>query len=824
MLDAYCIPHWGVMMTTLWHDLRFALRMLRKDPGFTTAVIITLTLGIGANSAIFSVVDAVLLRPLPYQNPDQLVMVWENNQKEKRDQNQVSFLNFADWREQNQVFIDSAAFAYWTFNLTGVDQPERLRSVIASASLFNVLGVKPRLGRSFNPEEDKAGHDQVVVLSHSLWQRRFGADLNVVGRSINLSGGSFTVIGVMPPDFKFPSEDVELWAPLSAPIIDTRFPQLMYKRDMHFLTVVARLKSNISVTEAQAQMTTIGRRLETQYPDSNTGYGVNIVPLYEQTVANSRPTLLVLVGVVLFVLLIACANVANLLLARAAARQKEIAMRAALGASRLRIIRQLLTESVLLATLGGVFGLMLAYWSVRTFVALGPADVPRLKDVGLDGRVLVFSLLISLLTGVIFGLAPALQASRSNLNETLREGDRGSTTGGSANRMRNLLVIIEVALSVVLLIGAGLTIKSFSRLQDVDPGFDPRNVLTMRFSLPNTTYPKLEQQEQFYRRLVERLATLPGVQSVGAVTFAPLIGITSRFWFIVEGRPVATPSERPQAFHNAVTPDYFRAMGIPLLKGRFFTAQDESNAPGVVIINQTLARRFFPNEEATGKRLMLEAPLKDKWLQIVGVVGDVKQSKLSGESGFEMYTAHAQSPMATMYVVMRTVAEPLTFSAAIGSAVREIDKDQPVSNLKTMNQLLSESIAQPRFRTLLLGAFALVALIMVALGIYGVLAYSVKQRTHEMGIRMALGAQRRDILKLVIGQGMILVLIGVVLGLVGAMALTRVMMSLLYEVKPTDPIVFISMSLLVGMVALVACYIPARRATRVDPLVALRYE
>lgn len=813
------------MMTTLWHDLRFALRMLRKNPGFTTAVIITLALGIGANSAIFSVVNAVLLRPLPYQNPDQLVMVWENNQKEKRDQNQVSFLNFADWREQNQVFIDSAAFTYWTFNLTGVDQPERLRSVIASASLFNVLGVKPRLGRGFNPEEDKAGHDRVVVLSDGLWQRRFGADLNVMGRSINLSGGSFTVIGVMPPDFKFPAEDVELWAPLSTPIIDARFPQLMHKRDMHFLTVVARLKSNISVTEAQAQMTTIGRRLETQYPDSNTGYGVNIVSLYEQTVANSRQTLLVLVGVVLFVLLIASANVANLLLARAAARQKEIAIRIALGASRLRIIRQLLTESVLLATLGGVVGMMLAYLSVKTFVALGPADVPRLKDVGLDGRVLVFSLLISLLTGVIFGLAPALQASRSNLNETLREGDRGSTKGGSANRMRNLLVIIEVALSMVLLIGAGLTIKSFSRLQDVDPGFDPRNVLTMRFSLPNTTYPKLEQQEQFYRRLVERLATLPGVQSVGAVTFAPLIGITSKFWFIFEGRPVATPSERPQAFHNAVTPDYFRAMGIPLLKGRFFTAQDKSDAPGVVIINQTLARRFFPNEEPMGKRLMLEAPLKDKWLQIVGVVGDVKQSKLSGESGFEMYTAHAQSPMATMYVVMRTVvAEPLNFSAAIGSAVREIDKNQPVSNVKTMDQLLSESIAQPRFRTRLLGVFALVALILGALGIYGVLAYSVKQRTHEMGIRMALGAQRRDILKLVIRQGMILVLIGIGLGLVGALVLTRVMMSLLYEVKPTDPIVFISMSLLLGMVALVACYIPARRATKVDPLVALRYE
>ncbi|MBA3442607.1 MAG: ABC transporter permease [Pyrinomonadaceae bacterium] len=812
-------------MTTLLHDLRYALRMLLKNPGFTAAAMITLALGIGANSAIFSVVNAVLLRPLPYQDPDQLVMVWENNRREKRDQNQVSFLNFADWREQNQVFVDSAAFSYWTFNLTGVDQPERLRSVIASASFFNVLGVKPKLGRTFNTEEDQPGNDQVVVLSHSLWQRRFGSDPNVIGKSMSLSGGNFVVIGVMHPDFNFPAEDAELWVPLSAPIVDTRFPQVMQKRDMHFITVVARLKPDISLTEAQSQMSTIGSRLETQYPDSNTGYGVNLVSLYEQTVANSRPTLLMLVGVVSFVLLIASANVANLLLARAAARQKEIAIRAALGAGRLRIIRQLLTESVLLAALGGVLGLLLAYVSVKTFVALGPTDVPRLKDVGLDGRVLLFSLLISLLTGIIFGLAPALQASRSNLNENLKEGDRGSTKGGSANRMRNLLVVIEVALSVVLLIGAGLTIKSFSRLQKVDPGFDSQNVLTMRFSLTNTTYPKPEQQEQFYRRLSDRLAALPGVQSVGAITFAPLTKLArNKFWFIVEGQPVVIASERPQAFHNAVTPDYFRAMGISLLKGRYFTEQDKSDAPGVIIINQTLARRFFPNQDPVGKRLMLESPLKDQWLQIVGVVNDVRQIELSGEAGLEMYTAHAQSPAAAMFVVMRTATDPLSFSAAVGSAVRELDNDQPMSNVKTMDQLLGESVAQPRFRTLLLGVFALVVLVMGAVGIYGVLAFLVKQRTHEMGIRMALGAQASDILKLVVGQGMLLVLVGIVLGLVGALALTRVMASLLYGVEATDPAIFILMPLLLGVVAFIACFIPARRASKIDPMVALRYE
>ncbi len=823
-------------MRILLQDLRYAGRMLLKHPGFTGVAALALALGIGANSAIFSVINAVLLRPLPYQDPDRIITIWETNPHLQLgfDKFPCSAANFIDWREQNHVFGHIAALSSDPFNLEGRGEPEKLGGARVSADLFAVLGVEASLGRAFLPEEDQPGHNHVVVLSHSLWQRRFGSDPGVIGQAVRFNGESYTVVGVMPPGFHYPHgtdmpayfqfpAQTEVWSPIAL-----RAEQIKNRGGIN-KAVIARLKPGVTLKQAQAEMDTIAQRIGQQYPDTEAGFGVTLIPLHEQVTGSLRPSLLTLLGAVGFVLAVACANVANLLLARAAARQKEIAIRTALGAGRWRIVRQLLTESVLLSSLGGGLGLLLGMWGIDLLIAATPENIPRFKEVSLDARVLGFTLVVSLLTGIIFGLAPALQASKPDLNESLKEGGRGSTS--VRHRVRSLLVISEVALALVLLIGAGLMIKSFLRLQQVDPGLDPHHVLTMRLSIPYAKYSKDEQRIAFYRQLLERTESLPGVQAVGAVSEIPLSGAEDLEGFTIEGRPpVKSLQEMPIANYHTVTPDYFRAMGITLLKGRQLTEGDKEDAPGVVIINETFAHRFFPGEDAIGKRVTFDNPEKEKasWNSIVGVVRDVKHSALDAEPRPEIFRPFFQSPGTSfsgdLALVARTVSDPLSLAAAIRNEVWAVDKEMPVYDIETMDQIIAESVSRRRFNMLLLGVFAAVAMILATVGIYGVMSYTVSQRTHEIGIRMALGAERGDVLRLVVGQGMMQALAGVAIGLAGAFAVTRVMASLLYGVSATDPVTFIGISLLLAMIALIACYIPARRAMKVDPMVALRYE
>jgi putative ABC transport system permease protein len=695
-----------------------------------------------------------------------------------------------------------------------------------TADFFHVLGVKPLLGRTLLPDVDRPGGERVAVISHALWQRRFGADQNMVGKSIRLDDESFTVVGVMPPEFQYPDTDSELWA-ASRDIVPATYlpenPDPTTIRSLHYLNVIARLKPGVTREQAQAEMETISSRLEAQYPNENTGHTSRVVALHEQVVGDVRSALLVLLGAVGFVLLIACANVANLLLARATARQKEMSIRTALGAGRLRLIRQMLTESTLLSLAGGAVGLMLALWGVDLLVALSPENLPRLKEIGLDGRVVGFTLAVSVLTGMIFGLAPALQASKQDLTSALKESARGSMGGFGRRRTRNLLVIAEVALALVLLIGAGLMVRSFWRLQRVDPGFNPQNLLTMELSLPSSKYAKEEQMADFYKRVMGRIETLPGVESVGATWMLPLSGQDAGSGMDIEGRPHAAPGEGLRSTFSSVSARYFRTMGIPLVRGRDFTDQDTATTPGVVIINETFARRYFPGEDPLGKR-MKRGGENRPWLTIVGIVGDVRHLSLADEPRTEFYLSSLQTPYPFMNVVVRTASDPVNLMTAIRQEVWAVDRDQPVANVETMRQRVADALAGARFNTLLLGLFAAVAMILSAVGIYGIMAYSVIQRTHEIGIRMALGAGQRDILRMVVGQGMRLALVGVALGLFASFALTRVMASLLYGVTATDPLTFAGVALALLIVALLACYLPARRATKVDPMVALRYE
>jgi putative ABC transport system permease protein len=813
-------------MESLWQDMRYGVRMLLKRPGFTLVAVLALALGIGANSAIFSVVNAVLLRPLPFEDPERLVMVWERRPRQNRDAVPASPADFIDWQQQNQVFERMTAHMTRAFNLTGAGEPEQIIGQLVTPDFFNVLGVKAALGRTLLPEVDKPGGERAVVLSHALWQRRFGGDRNLVGQSIRLNDESFTVVGIMPPEFQYPEANSEMWAASRGVAPETTLPgnpDPATIRSLHYLNVLARLKPGVTRAQAQAEMETISSRLESQYPDANTGHTTRVVSLHEQLVGDVRAALLVLLGAVGFVLLIACANVANLLLARATARQKEMSIRTALGAGRLRLIRQMLTESLLLSLAGGAVGLMLALWGVDLLVALSPEDLPRLKEVGLDGRVVGFTLAVSVLTGMIFGLAPALQVSKQDLGVALKESGRSSTGGFGRRRTRNLLVVSEVALALVLLIGAGLMVRSFWRLQGVDPGFNPQNVLTMELSLSASKYAKEEQMADFYKQVIGRIETLPGVESVGATWMLPLSGQDAGSGLEVEGRPAASPGEGTRSAFSSITPRYFRTMEIPLIRGRDFTDQDTATAPGVVIINESFARRFFPGEDPLGRRLRRGAP-DSPWLTVVGIVGDVKHTSLTDEPRTEMYLAALQTPFPFMNVVVRTASDPTSLMAAIRQEVWAVDRDQPVASVDTMQHLVANSVAGARFNTLLFGVFATVAMILSAVGIYGIMAYSVIQRTQEIGIRMALGAGRHDIIRMVVGQGMTLALVGVVIGLLAAFALTRVMSSLLYGVTATDPLTFAGVSLGLTVVALVACYIPARRATKVDPMVALRYE
>jgi putative ABC transport system permease protein len=818
-------------MGNLLQDIRYGIRRLLKQPIITIVAIISLGLGIGANTSIFSVVNAVLLRPLPYQNSERLVFVWETNSQAIAalmgiaNHNQVAAANYLDWTKQNSSFEDMAALRSLNFNLTGGDRPERVAGAIVTQNLFSLLGVKASLGRTFLPEDAQPDRGRVVVLSAGLWQRRFGGDQNVIGQKLSLNNESFSVIGVAPPEFQYP-ETAELWvlSRLAVPEAPgAANANLLTNRLAHYLFVLGRLKPGVSIQQAQADMTKISANLQSQFPQTNSGAGARVVSMQEEIVGDIKPALKILLAVVAFVLLIACANIANLLLARASSLSKEIAVRVALGASRLRIIRQLLTESTLLALAGGALGLVLAYEGIKVLVALNPGDIPRVKEINLDFYVLGWTIFLSVLTGVLSGLAPALQVSRPNLNETLQEGGRGADPGAARHRVRNLLVILEVAVSLVLLTGAGLLIKSFINLQRVDPGFNAENVLTMRLSLPSYKYAQPDQQKAFTSDLLQRVKNLPGVESAAISTALPLSTVESASSFLLEGQlPPSDGSSFPIADFRTVSPDYFRVLHIPVLKGRVFTDADTKDVPNVAVINQTMARNVFGDQDPIGKRMFIGGDKNAS--SIVGVVGDVRHKSLESEPKPEMYVTYLQAPPTFYTLAVRTKLEPASMVGAVRNEILAIDKDQPVSAVKTMSEMRSESLAPLRFNTVALSIFAGLGLILAAVGIYGVMAYSVGQRTHEIGIRMALGAQPGAVLRLILRQGMLLVLIGVVVGLALSFGLTRIMASFLYGVTATDPATFVFVAVVLSLVALLANYIPARRATKVDPLIALRNE
>jgi len=813
-------------MGTIWQDIRYGLRMLLKSPSVSIVATIALALGIGANTAIFSVVNAVLLRPLPFANSEALMSVFEKDQTRGVLKGSYSYPNFFDLREQNHVFDHIAAYHDNDFIMTGRGEPIHLQGGVVSADLFSVLETAPLLGRTFLPDEDKPTETgRVVVLSNRLFASRFNSDASVLNHPITLDGKSYTVIGVMPHDFEFPiqNEPFDLWTTIADDAAGTS--PITAQRGAHFLRVIARLKSGVSQTQAQAEVDTIAGRLEQQYPDTNTHKGIRIESALRALVGDVRPALLILLGAVACVLLIACANVANLLLARAMTRHKEMAVRSALGASRIRVVRQLLTESVLLSFAGGLLGLALAIWWSDLLIALGKKDIPRAIQVGLDWRVLGFTLGVSLLTGLVFGLVPALHLSKTELTESLKES-RGAGGGARKNRVRGVLVVAELAIAVVLLVGAGLLIQSFWRLQHVSPGLQPQNILTFNVSLPDVRYPS-EKQARFYGDLTTRLGALPGVQAASAVLPLPLSGDRISISFQIDGRPVA-PKDEPSADMFVTEPNYFRTMGIPIIKGRDFEQRDDHKSTPVIIVTESLARQYFPGEDAIGKRIKpgISTYDDDKSVmrEIVGVVADVRNRALDTEPRPAYYMPQSQVPFNQVIVVVKTSGDPHALISSVNREVAAMDQELPVFGIKTMEEYIAASVAAPRFNTTLLSIFAAVALVLTIIGLYGVMSYSVAQRTNEIGIRMALGAQTRDVLRLIVKQGITLVAIGLGLGMIGALALTRLLAALLFGVTPKDPMTFISIAALLSVVAMLACYIPAWRATRVDPLEALRCE
>jgi putative ABC transport system permease protein len=818
-------------MDTLLQDIRFGIRVLIKRPGFASLAVIALALGVGANTAIFSAVEAILLRPLPYEKPEELVSLWETD-VDTGGQQSFSAANFVDWQEQCRSCSHMSMFDLLSMNLTGGQDPERVPVAAVSANLFDTLAARPEFGRSFLPDEEKPGANRVVILSHGIWQRRFGADSAIVGQTLNLNGVVREVIGVMPAGFQFPLPNMarnlgeftgsaDIWVPL--PLARNQL-----SRTNHNRAGLARLNPGVTVAQAQAEMDAISRGLGERYPDSNSKVGVKLVALHKQVVGDVRLSLLVLFASVGFVLLIACVNVANLLLARAAGRRREVAVRLALGAGRSRIVRQLMTESLMLALCGGAAGFLLALWGMDLLIGQIPSGVYGVGTIGVDPLVFLFTLATTLATGLLFGLAPALHGSKPDLNESLKEGSGAVVPGSRRQGLRSLLIVSEVALSLVLLIGAGLTIRSFARLRSVDTGFARENVITAQFSLPGSKYQNQQKWADFYKRSLERLEGIPGVQAVGMVSHLPLSGSDAAFSFEIEKHPTGPDGRSPWARIRAATPDYFKAMGIPLIGGREFDDRDAQGKPAVLIISEQMAERYWPGEDPLGKRISFDFDRKQSgkanWIDVVGVVKGVRHSNVKTEPEPQMYVPYEQLCTSSMSVVVRSAADQEAMIGAIRDAIHQIDGDQPIYNVRATSELVSESAAGSRFTTLALTVFAGVALLLAIVGIYGVMSYLVAQRIREIGIRMALGAQRRSVMRLVVGHGMKLALAGVAIGLVGAFGLTRLMSSLLFEMSPTDPLTFAAVSLILAAVSLVATYVPARRASRVDPMLALRHE
>jgi putative ABC transport system permease protein len=808
--DALCLQPQR-LEDEMFQDLRFGVRMLLKQPLFTLIAIFTLALGIGANTAIFSVVNAVLLRPLPYAEPERLLNLRSNQ----------SPLDVDDIKAQSQTFSDIGGVVVQGLDYIAGVEPLQVQVGMVTGGYFNALGVPPALGRSIAYEEDRQGGERVLVLSHGFWQKHFGGDKEILGKAIVLSGNSYAVIGVMPADFKSPRENPEVWAP-----VQVANPIAAQARGVHFLSTYCRLQKGVSAEQAAAEMGLIDEWLATHYPEENKNRRTILIPLQERIVGGVRSTLFILLGAVSLVLLIACANFANLMLTRAASRQQEIVIRTALGAGRGRLIKQLLTESALLACLGGLAGLLLAWCGLNLLVALKPANLPRLDSISMDGRVLLFTLGLSLVTGLLFGLFPALQASKPNLNEALKEGGRSSSAAGSRGRLRNILVVAELAMAMVLLIGAGLLIKSLWLLRDVKTGFNAENLLTMRLELPEARYKEIAKQIQFRNSLVESVNSLPGTRAA-LISELPLSGYRLNHNFIIDGRPPVAPGTEPDIETRSVSHDYFQTMGIPLRDGRHFNPQDRQGATFVGIINESAAREYFPDENPIGARLRWARGPQDKWITVVGVVGDVKHFGLGLPEQSAVYTLYEQQDQPWkrwMYMIVRTPGDAAALSSAVKERIASIDPQLPATSLRLMNEVMAESLAAQRFNMLLLGLFALVALLLAVVGVYGVISYSVSQRIHELGIRMALGAQTGDVLALILRQGLQLALAGVGLGLLAAAGLTRVLESLLFGVSATDPLTFAGIALLLAGVALLACFFPARRAAKTDPMVALRYE
>ena len=804
------------------YNVHFALRQLWKSPTFTIVAVLAIALGIGANTAIFSVVNAVLLRPLPYHASDRLVTILHNGD------NPVAPANYLDWRKQDHSFEAMGAAESWSANLSGTGQAERVIGMQVSQSLFPMLGVQPLLGRLFTSEEEESGQSHVALLSHGIWQRRFGGNPEIVGHAITLQGEKYTVVGVMPRGFYFApfwETKAELWVPLA-------LGDRVTSRGGQSLRVFARLKRGVSLAEARSEMSTITARLEQEFPGTNRN--VTVLQLQEHSVGYMRPALLVLLAAVSFVLLIACANVAHMLMARGAARQKEIAIRTALGAERWQIIRQFLTESMVLAVLGGAAGMLLAYFGVRLLRALGPASIPRVDSIGLDWTVLGFAAVITLLTGIVFGMVPALQASGMPLRDALQESGRGSGESVRRNRLRDVLVGSEFALALLLMIGAGLMLRTFYALRAIDPGFNPHHVLSAEISVAGSREAEPSLRQAFYQQVLQRVAALPGVESVGAINHAPLVGDQWGFSFAIQGRSPAKPGDSPSAVYRVIFPGYFKTMNITLARGRDIADNDNLNAPGVVIINERMAHTYWPGEDPIGKRITIEDSAKNPvWLSVVGIAQDTKQSDWTGTPAPEMFLPALQSKeylqgdsshLQYITLVARTAGDPAALANEVKSIVASLDRNVAVSEVVTMDQAIDDDNARPRFELWLLGVFAGVALLLAALGIYGVMSYSVSRRTHELGIRMALGAAREDVVRMVVMQGMRLALVGGACGMIAALLLTRLMSNLLYGVQSTDPVTFATGALVVCGVALLASYIPARRATRVDPVAALRCE